>query len=181
MNIKHNKRSGRLRPEKEALTRTICNTSIHESCNKRENTTTSASPCTVSAEKCVLDGYEIPAKTRVLINSYAVRKELESWENPTDYNPDRFVEVDIDFKDQDFRFLPFRGGRRGCPSYSFGLATNEITLARLLYYFDWELPHGDEADNVDLSETFGLATRKKTALVIVPIIYKDCQLSGNDI
>ncbi|XP_002515012.2 tryptamine 5-hydroxylase [Ricinus communis] len=133
-----------------------------------------------SMEKCALDGYEIPAKTRVLINTYAIGRDPKSWENPLDYDPERFMEDDIDFKDQDFRFLPFGGGRRGCPGYSFGLATIEITLARLLYHFDWALPHGVEADDVDLSEVFGLATRKKTALVLVPTANKDFQFRGHD-
>ena len=122
-----------------------------------------------SMDDCILDGYEIPAKSRLLINTYAIGRDPESWENPLDYNPERFVGGDIgDFKGQDTRFLPFGGGRRGCPGYSFGLATVEIALARLLYHFDWELPYGVEADDMDLSEIFGLATRKKSALILVP-------------
>ncbi|KAF2286557.1 hypothetical protein GH714_017643 [Hevea brasiliensis] len=72
------------------------------------------------------------------------------------------------------------GGRRGCPGYTFGLSAIEIALARLQYYFDWALPHGVEADDVDLSEIFGLATRKKTALVLVPTANKDYQFQGDD-
>ncbi|KDP26737.1 hypothetical protein JCGZ_17895 [Jatropha curcas] len=134
-----------------------------------------------SMEKCILDGYEIPAKTRILINSYAIGRDPKLWENPLAYNPERFVENDIDIKDQDFRFLPFGGGRRGCPGYTFGLATIEIALARLLYHFDWALPDGVGADNVDLSEVFGLATRKKSALFLVPSISKEYQLRGDEI
>lgn len=121
-----------------------------------------------SMEKCTLNGYDIPEKTRVLINTYAIGRDPQSWENPLEYNPERFMEKDIDFRCQDYRFLPFGGGRRGCPGFSFGLATVEIALARLLYNFDWELPHGVGADDVDLSEIFGLATRKKSALMLVP-------------
>lgn len=126
-----------------------------------------------SLEKCILDGYEIPAKTRVLINTYAIGRDPKSWNNPLKYDPDRFLDNNIDFKDQDFRFLPFGGGRRGCPGYTFGLAVIEIVLARLLYHFDWAFPHGVGADDVDLSEIFGLATRKKSALVLVPMASKD--------
>nr|GMD11215.1 cytochrome P450 71A1-like [Ipomoea batatas] len=121
-----------------------------------------------SMEKCILDGYEIPAKTRVLINTYAIGRDPESWENPLEYYPERFLEQDIDFKGQDFKFLPFGGGRRGCPGYSLGLATIELSLARLLYHFNWRLPAGLGADDVDMTEIFGLATRKKSALKLVP-------------
>ncbi|KAL6350165.1 hypothetical protein AAG906_004105 [Vitis piasezkii] len=81
---------------------------------------------------------------------------------------------------QDTGFLPFGGGRRGCPSYSFGLATVEIALARLLYHFDWELPHGVEADDMDLNEIFGLATRKNSALILVPRYNRDYEMKKND-
>nr|GMD26212.1 cytochrome P450 71A1-like [Ipomoea batatas] len=121
-----------------------------------------------SMEKCTLDGYEIPAKTRVLINTYAIGRDPESWENPLEYYPERFLEQDIDFKGQDFKFLPFGGGRRGCPGYSLGLATIELSLARLLYHFNWRLPPGLGADDVDMTEIFGLATRKKLALKLIP-------------
>ncbi|XP_043724225.1 tryptamine 5-hydroxylase-like, partial [Telopea speciosissima] len=136
-----------------------------------------------SIEKCTLDDdgiYEIPAKTRVLINAYAIGRDPQYWDNPLDYNPERFItDTNIDVKDQDFRLLPFGGGRRGCPGYSFALATIEIALARLLYHFDWALPLGVTADDVDLTEIFGLATRKKVALVLLPISNKDYEFKGN--
>lgn len=124
-----------------------------------------------SMEKCTLDGYEIPEKTRVLINAYAIARDPQLWDNPLEYRPERFQDagnVNVNVVDQDFRFLPFGGGRRGCPGYGFGLATVEIALARLLCHFDWALPQGVGPDDVDLDEIFGLATRKKSALVLVP-------------
>ncbi|CAL8092156.1 unnamed protein product [Prunus armeniaca] len=124
-----------------------------------------------SMEKCTLDGYEIPEKTRVLINAYAIARDPQSWDNPLEFRPERFQDagnVNVNVVDQDFRFLPFGGGRRGCPGYGFGLATVEIALARLLCHFDWALPQGVGPDDVDLDEIFGLATRKKSALVLVP-------------
>ncbi|PWA73981.1 cytochrome P450 [Artemisia annua] len=121
-----------------------------------------------STQKCTLQGYDIPEKTRVLINTYAIGRDPNSWENPLVYDPERFVETEVDFRGQDFRFLPFGGGRRGCPGYAFGLATIELALARLLYHFDWSLPNGVGPDDVNLDEIFGLATRKKTALKLVP-------------
>lgn len=63
-----------------------------------------------SMERCVLDGYEVPARTRVLINAYALGRYSESWDRPQEFRPERFEGSDIDVKDQDFRFLPFGGG-----------------------------------------------------------------------
>ena len=84
-----------------------------------------------------------------------------------------FKDHNNEFKHQDFRFLPFGGGRRGCPGYDFGLATIELGLALLLYHFVWALPRGVGADDVNLDEIFGLATRKKTPLIVVPTANKD--------
>lgn len=132
-----------------------------------------------SMEECILDGYYIPARTRVLINTFAIGRNPESWENPMEFNPERFANDEIDFKGQDFKFLPFGGGRRGCPGYSFGLATVQISLARLLFHFDWSLPNGIGNGDLDLSETFGLAIRKKVALKLIPTISLEHPLEGN--
>uniref|UniRef100_A0A0D9XYC9 Cytochrome P450 n=1 Tax=Leersia perrieri TaxID=77586 RepID=A0A0D9XYC9_9ORYZ len=123
-----------------------------------------------SVSPCVLGGYDIPAKTRVFINTFAMGRDPEIWENPLDYSPERF-EVsgaggEIDLKDPDYKLLPFGGGRRGCPGYTFALATVQVSLASLLYHFEWELPAGVRAEDVSLEETFGLATRKKEALFV---------------
>lgn len=121
-----------------------------------------------SIKACVIDGYEIPDKTRVLVNTYAIGRDTRTWQNPLEFNPERFDDMDIDFKgQQDFKLLPFGGGRRGCPGYSFGLATIETALSKLLYHFDWELPPGVGADDVDMSEIFGLATRKRQPLILI--------------
>ncbi|XP_052184421.1 tryptamine 5-hydroxylase-like [Diospyros lotus] len=120
-----------------------------------------------SMENCNLGGYEVVAGTRVLINTYAMGRDPGSWENPLEFRPERFDGAD--FRGQDFRFLPFGGGRRGCPGFGFGMATVEMALARILYHFDWELGPGvEEAKDLDMEEIFGLATRKKSALVLVP-------------
>ncbi|KAH7515012.1 hypothetical protein FEM48_Zijuj11G0151100 [Ziziphus jujuba var. spinosa] len=95
-----------------------------------------------SMDKCILDGFKILAKTWVVINTFAIGMDPKSWEDPLVYNPERFIDnqnnkigsvVDVDHvKDQEFMFVPFGGGRRGCPGFAFGLATMEIALARLL-------------------------------------------------
>lgn len=133
-----------------------------------------------SIDNCNLDGYQIPAKTRVLINTYAIGRDPESWEDPLVYKPERFEDDSTDFKDQDFRFLPFGSGRRGCPGSAFGLAVVEIALARLLYHFDWALPQGIVPDDVDTDDIFGLTMKKKSALALVPTTNKDYELKGID-
>jgi hypothetical protein len=43
-----------------------------------------------------------------------------------------------------------------CPDMSFGIANLEMSLANLLYHFDWKIPNGNKADDLDImTESFG--------------------------
>ena len=119
-------------------------------------------------ERCEIDGYEIPAKTRVIINAWAIGRDPNSWENANEFSPERFVNNPIDFKGRDFQFIPFGAGRRGCPGLSFAITSLEVALANLLYWFDWELPQGVKEEDLDMSEALGLTVHRKLPLYLVP-------------
>ncbi|KAG2563929.1 hypothetical protein PVAP13_8KG375400 [Panicum virgatum] len=125
-----------------------------------------------SVAPCTLGGYDIPARTRVFVNTYAMGRDPEVWDRPLEFRPERHGsaaagEVQVDLVDPEFKVLPFGGGRRGCPGYAFALATLQLALASLLYHFDWALPAGVRAEDVDMDEIFGLSTRKKEPLLVV--------------
>ncbi|GMH16757.1 hypothetical protein Nepgr_018598 [Nepenthes gracilis] len=120
-----------------------------------------------SIEDVTIDNYVIPAKTRVFINIYAIGRDPKSWKDPETFIPERFMDSSIDFKGQDFEFLPFGGGRRVCPGITFALVTIELALAQLLHSFEWDLPPGVDAKDLDMRETFGLTTRKISDLIVV--------------
>ncbi|KAL8150074.1 hypothetical protein AgCh_006908 [Apium graveolens] len=122
-------------------------------------------------EKCVISGYEIEAKTRVYINAYAIGRDPESWENPDEALPERFINSSIDFRGQDFELLPFGGGRRMCPGISMGVAMTELMLANLLYSFNWELPPGMKLADIDMAALPGITMQKKNDLCLVPKIF----------
>nr|AGT16178.1 Cytochrome P450, E-class, group I [Saccharum hybrid cultivar R570]AGT16711.1 hypothetical protein SHCRBa_030_E01_F_60 [Saccharum hybrid cultivar R570] len=88
---------------------------------------------------CEIDGYTIPSGTRVIINSWAVCRHVESWEKAEEFMPERFMDggsaAAVDFKGNDFQFIPFGAGRRMCPGINFGLAIVEIMLANLIVLF----------------------------------------------
>ncbi|KAH9722815.1 hypothetical protein KPL70_006852 [Citrus sinensis] len=101
-------------------------------------------------------GYDIPAKTRVFVNAWAIQRDPQVWDNPEDFLPDRFVNNTVDLNGQNFQFIPFGAGRRGCPGISFALAAIEYVIANLLYWFDWKLPRGEVLENLDMIEVSGL-------------------------
>uniref|UniRef100_A0A2C9VW66 Cytochrome P450 n=1 Tax=Manihot esculenta TaxID=3983 RepID=A0A2C9VW66_MANES len=120
-----------------------------------------------STEDCVLDGYDIPAKTVVYVNTWAIGRDPEIWENPEEFNPERFINSSIDLKGQDFELTPFGAGRRICPGIFMGLATIEVSLANLLHKFDWEMPVGMKKEDLDMDVQPGITMHKKNALCLM--------------
>ncbi|GAV75857.1 p450 domain-containing protein [Cephalotus follicularis] len=118
-------------------------------------------------QSCKLDGHDIPAKRIVYVNAWAIGRDPEAWENPEDFNPDRFIGSYIDLKGQDFGLIPFGGGRRICPGMNMGIATVHIALSNLLYKFDLELPAGMMREDLDFEMLPGIAMHKKNDLCIV--------------
>ena len=118
-------------------------------------------------EDCTIDGYKIPAKTLVYVNGWAIHRDPESWKDPEEFYPERFLENDIDFWGQDFELIPFGVGRRICPGMHMAVATLDLILANLLYSFDWELPKGMKKEDIDTEVLPGLTQHKKNPLCVV--------------
>ncbi|CAM0914186.1 unnamed protein product [Alopecurus aequalis] len=117
-------------------------------------------------EDTELLGYHIPAGTRVLVHAWAIGRDPATWgDRAEEFLPERFLRYNQEIG-QDFAFLPFGAGRRGCPGVRFALPSNELALASLVYHFNWELAGGRKLP-VDMSELYGLSVRLKTPLLLV--------------
>uniref|UniRef100_A0ACD5TF16 Uncharacterized protein n=1 Tax=Avena sativa TaxID=4498 RepID=A0ACD5TF16_AVESA len=113
-----------------------------------------------------LHGYHIPANTRVVINTWAIGRDSESWENAEEFHPERFLGRAIDYSGKDTRFAPFGAGRRGCPGVAFATRLVELTLANMMYHFDWELPEGQDLESFEVMESSGFSLGLKSALIL---------------
>ncbi|WVZ86280.1 hypothetical protein U9M48_033086 [Paspalum notatum var. saurae] len=126
----------------------------------------SMASCTVD------DGVVVPAGVRVLINAWAIGRDARFWEDAEEFAPERFLDgggaAQVSFRGNDFHFLPFSAGRRQCPGMNFAMAAVEVMLANLVRRFDWEMPAGEEARDIDMSEEFGLVVHRKQRLHLVP-------------
>ncbi|CAM0885007.1 unnamed protein product [Alopecurus aequalis] len=126
----------------------------------------------LSMADCNISGYMVPSGTRVLVNTWAIGRDSASWEDAKEFIPERFIEggsdVRVNFKGNDFQFLPFGAGRRMCPGMNIAIVSVELMLANLMYHFDWELPLGVDTKDIDMSEVFGLTVRRKEKLLLIP-------------
>nr|CAB3475666.1 unnamed protein product [Digitaria exilis] len=115
-------------------------------------------------------GYHVPARTRVVINAWAIGRDPAAWEDAEEFTPERFLGSDVDFRGQHFELVPFGAGRRGCPGLGFAEASVEMALASLVYHFDWEAAGGGGTgpSSLDMSEMSGLSVHIKAGLPLVP-------------
>ncbi|KAK7850730.1 cytochrome p450 71a1 [Quercus suber] len=117
-------------------------------------------PLPLYLEKHQHVGYDIPPKTRVLINVFTIQRDPKIWDRPEEFVPDRFQDNQVDFKGLDFELIPFGGGRRGCPGMSFGVAIAEY------------LPSASaQGKDLDMTEVNALTVFKKITLELVAIPY----------
>jgi cytochrome P450 len=132
-------------------------------------------PLSVSRESSAsvkIGGYDIPQKTRVFVNVWAIQRDPAVWDRPEEFLPERFKNNLVDLKDQNFKFIAFGGGRKGCPGLTFGVALAEYVIANLLCWFDWRLSTTDaHGEDLDMTEENGLTVFKKIPLHVVPILH----------
>ncbi|XVF03643.1 hypothetical protein REPUB_Repub05bG0010800 [Reevesia pubescens] len=123
-------------------------------------------------ENCVINGYNIPYKTQVLINAWAVQSDPCYWKEAEKFYPERFLDDNsIDFRGTNFEYIPFGAGKRICPAISFALPGIELPLANLLYYFHWKVPNEMKYKDLEINESFGVTARRQNDLFVIPIPY----------
>ncbi|PPD76864.1 hypothetical protein GOBAR_DD26205 [Gossypium barbadense] len=117
------------------------------------------------SEPSTVGGYAIPKGSRVFVNAWAIHRDPSIWENPLEFNPDRFLNSQWDFSGSDFRYFPFGSGRRICAGIAMAERMVLYSVASLLHSFDWQVPEGKK---LDLSEKFGIVLKLQNPLVAIP-------------
>lgn len=123
------------------------------------------------SQSCSLAGYTIPKDTKIFINVWEMHRDPQIWENPLEFKPERFLDeppatVKLDFRGNNFQYLPFGSGRRVCAGIPLAEKMLMYFLASLLHSFDWQPTETNK--QVDLSEKFGLVMRKSKPLLAIP-------------
>lgn len=123
----------------------------------------------MSGDDVELCGFIVPKNAEIMINAWAMGRDSSVWTNPNEFMPERFLKSEIDFKGQDFELIPFGAGRRICPGLPLASKTAHTVLASLLCGYDWKLADGRKAEDLDMSEEYGLTLHKAQPLLVIPI------------
>ncbi|XP_031263346.1 cytochrome P450 703A2-like [Pistacia vera] len=124
-----------------------------------------------SLRATTINGYYIPAKTRVFINTHGLGRNTKIWTNIEEFRPERHwlgdgSRVEISHG-ADFKILPFSAGKRKCPGAPLGVTLVLMALARLFHCFDWSPPEGLKHEDIDTSEVYGMTMPKAKALMAI--------------
>ncbi|XP_010421801.1 PREDICTED: cytochrome P450 71A20-like isoform X1 [Camelina sativa] len=118
------------------------------------------------SEDVKLHGYDIATGTQVLINLWTIQRDTKTWgADAEEFRPERHLDSPLDFQGQNFSFIPFGSGRRGCPGIDFALGLVEVTLANLVNRFEWRVKGGGKPD---VFEATGIEVCRKFPLIVCP-------------
>lgn len=128
----------------------------------------------LSTEDVTIKGYNIKANTRVILNMWQIGRDPKSYNKVEEFEPERFLNSPMEYKGNDFQFIPFGVGRRGCPGTHFAISATEIVLASLVHKFDWAPPSGAKPIDIDMTESTGATTHRKHPLKAIASPYFSC-------
>ncbi|KAF7082232.1 hypothetical protein CFC21_086110 [Triticum aestivum] len=119
-----------------------------------------------------IGGYTVPKGSRVIFNVWAIMRDPAAWERPDEFVPERFLDMAdmVDFRGKHFQFIPFGSGRRLCPGLPMAERVVPFILASLLHAFEWRLPDGVSADELDVSEKFTTVNALAVPLKALPFV-----------
>ncbi|XP_015438038.1 PREDICTED: methyl farnesoate epoxidase-like [Dufourea novaeangliae] len=96
----------------------------------------------------ILDEYEIPKDTIILVDLNSVHNDPGYWDRPEEFRPQRFLDENGRFC-QNNASIPFSLGKRRCPGEMLARSTIFLFFAYVVHYFDIEisLDHGEPDPN----------------------------------
>ncbi|XP_038876265.1 geraniol 8-hydroxylase-like [Benincasa hispida] len=117
-----------------------------------------------------ISGFTIPKGAQLLVNLWAMGRDSNVWKNPEMFEPERFLEMEIDVKGRDFELIPFGAGRRICPGLPLAMRMLPLMLGSVIHFFDWKLEDGLQPEDVNMDEKLGLTVEMATPLRAFPLL-----------
>ncbi|XWS24296.1 hypothetical protein CRYUN_Cryun28dG0088800 [Craigia yunnanensis] len=113
-------------------------------------------------EDTQIGGYYIPAGSEIALNIYGCNMDKNHWENPEEWNPERFLDEKYDPLDL-HKTMAFGAGKRACAGSLQAMLLACAAIGRLVQEFEWRLKDGEE-EKVD---TVGLTSQKLHPLLAI--------------
>ncbi|XP_057419416.1 cytochrome P450 76T24-like [Lotus japonicus] len=117
-----------------------------------------------------ISGFQVPKDAQILVNVWAMGRDPTIWVNPNMFEPERFLESEINFKGHNFELIPFGAGKRICPGLPFAQRSVCLIVASLVHNFDWKLADGLITENMNMMEHFGLTLKRVETLRVQAIL-----------
>jgi cytochrome P450 len=95
-------------------------------------------------EDDVIGGYHIPAKSLVVISPYVTHRLPDIWENPENFDPDRFLPERSEGRPR-FAYYPFSAGPRQCVGASVAMLEAQMIVSMAAQRFQLTTPPGFSA------------------------------------
>ncbi|GAB2228591.1 hypothetical protein Droror1_Dr00022715 [Drosera rotundifolia] len=115
-----------------------------------------------------LSGFVVPKGTQVLVNVWSIGRDESVWKDANVFQPERFMDCDIDFKGRNIELTPFGAGRRMCPGLPIAQKMLHLILGSLLNSFNWKLEEGVRAENMNMDDKYGFTLGKAERLQAIP-------------
>ena len=88
-----------------------------------------------------LGGVSVPAGSTLLMSPYATHRDPRFWDNPEEFNPDRWTEGSSSIRPK-FAFYPFGAGTRVCVGEHFAMMEGVLLIATLAQQWQFDLAPG---------------------------------------
>ena len=119
-----------------------------------------------SKRPLIVDGQEVAAGTWVGVNMYAIHHKEEYFPNAFEFRPGRWID-EVESRTgcsirQTVReaFSPFGVGSRSCAGKVMAYMEASLTIAKTLWYFDFERPTNADLENLVGGNHEGLRGRR---------------------
>ncbi|KAI0467676.1 cytochrome P450 [Xylaria cf. heliscus] len=92
----------------------------------------------------IVDGHVIPKGVQVGVNIYTLHHNPEYFPDPYTFKPERWLNGDeAEQRRMKDAFAPFQIGYRGCAGKPMAYLEASLVIAKLLWYFDFEVASGE--------------------------------------
>jgi cytochrome P450 len=88
----------------------------------------------ISKHAMEIGGIQIPARARIHIPIFALHRNVDLWDNPNAFDPDRFAADRVKSRPR-YSYLPFGAGPRVCIGAGFAMIEATVILATLVRAF----------------------------------------------